>query len=244
VALLDLDNTLVADWTIRPWLKALARRSGWRTEAKACAQDIEVFMTQMATGEIDHDELVGLCERRYVELMAGRPVAEVEEAAEQFVASRHNKQREHDFVRPLVAWLKDRCIAPIIVSGAPAELVRQYAAHLQISEYHGFSLVVENGLYTDKVLGNPGSTIEKARIVSQTIRRRRRVVLALGDSQSDMGLWDAAPNKVIVGSAELLDDDGAEEVFRIMPSTTSWQDLNGWLDERLRSTVVSEGEHP
>jgi hypothetical protein len=40
--------------------------------------------------------------------------------------------------------------------------------------------------------GNPATTEGKRKLVEQIKRMKRRVVLAVGDSASDMALWDAA----------------------------------------------------
>src|SRR5205823_6662982 len=131
-----LDNTLVADWTIRPWLQALARRPDWRKSATACAAEIEQFVDEFRNGTLDHDSLVDRCEQAYVALMTGRSTSEVDDAAAVFFESRKNRKREHDFVRPLVDYLRERGVAPIIVSGAPGELVSRYARSLGITEWH------------------------------------------------------------------------------------------------------------
>lgn len=233
VALLDLDNSLVADWTIRPWLQALGRRPGWRKEATACRAAIEVLVEKFKQRAIDHDELVDSCEQSYVELMTGRSAADVDDAAAVFFDSRKNRRREHDFVRPLVDYLKEWGVAPIIISGAPAELVSRYARSLGISEWHGFTLAVDGDTYTGSVQCNPGTTTEKERIVAQTIRQKREVVLALGDSESDAPLWDVAPSKVIVGDGCLLDEVNPEEVYKIDPSIKVWPDLRRWLDKAV-----------
>lgn len=231
VALLDLDNTLRADWSVRPWLKFLSKRRGW-SEAGRSLQDVERLIADLERGELDHDGLVRSCESVYAELLKGRTIRDVGDQAAVFINST-NRQAIHRYVKPLLSALRSRWIAPIIVSGAPSELVSRYAKVLGIEEWFGFSLRAEDGTYDGSVEDNPGVTERKEAIVQQVAKQKREIVLAVGDSESDIPLWDASPNRIIVGLTHDELEWMPERAFRLDPTVTQWTDIEAWLDDAL-----------
>lgn len=238
VALLDLDNTLRVGWTVRPWLAFLSR-DGWQG-AGACLEAIQVQLDQYSMGKIGHDDLVDLCAGAYAKMATGKRAVELEDAAEVFVKNYENDAL-HDFVLPLISSLKNRGVAPVIVSGAPAELVKFYADRLNVEEYYGMVLGVdEDGIYDGRIVANTGITDVKRSIVRRIRNTGRGAIIAVGDSDSDIPLWDAAEYKIIVGTREPESDWPPERTLTIIPGESSLSSIEEWLSVNLESSDIPE----
>jgi phosphoserine phosphatase len=239
VALLDLDNTLRKDWTIRRWLKFLSR-NGMSSASEALSK-IENLMAAFAKGQIDHDELARQCADVYAEGMRDGSVEDIDDWAAVFVQG-PDADALHDFAKPLVEDLIERGIAPVIVSGAPRKVVKRHARRLGISEAFGLTLgTVAQGEATDSagprydgtVTDNPGLAARKGALVRSLIEEGGEIVLAVGDSESDEPLWEAAPHRVIVGDRVPPDPWDVDRTLVIHPGTTPWPDVAEWLDAHL-----------
>jgi phosphoserine phosphatase len=239
VALLDLDNTLRKDWTIRRWLRFLSRNG--MDSASEALSEIEELMASFAEGRFDHDELARRCADAYAAGMRDGSVEDIDDWAAVFVQG-PDADALHDFAKPLVEDLIERGIAPVIVSGAPRKVVRRHARRLGIAEAFGLTLGTvapeevadaAGARYDGTVTDNPGLAARKGALVRELIEGGREIVLAVGDSESDEPLWEAAPYRVIVGERMSPDQWDAGRTLVIHPGTTPWPEIAGWLDSRL-----------
>lgn len=228
VAVLDLDNTLRSDWSVRPWLRFLARRSGW-TEAASCATTVDSCVGLYEHDEIDHDTLIDRCTSAYCALFRGRSEQEVADLAAVFINS-HTRRALHGYVVPLLEKLRQRRVAPVIISGAPNALVTRYARLLGMDKSFGLSLRTEGGIYDGTVEDNPGVTRRKGEIVRDIAGQQREIVLAIGDSESDLALWDAAENCIVVGRAKVSRPWEPDRAFRLDPEQTTFNEIEAWID--------------
>lgn len=87
--------------------------------------------------------------------------------------------------------------------------------------------------YDGTVTDNPGLAARKSAVVRSLIEAGREIVLAVGDSESDEPLWEAAPYRIIVGERVRPDQWDADKTLVIHPDTTPWPDVAEWLDTRL-----------
>jgi phosphoserine phosphatase len=242
VALLDLDNTLRVGWSLRPWLAYLARNNVER--ADGCLKAIDaLFEEYVASPNGDHDLLAMSCAQAYAEMARGLSAMELDEWARTFVAN-YDAANVHDFAVALVEYLKARQVAPIIVSGAPIELVKHHAARLGVEQYFGLQLHQDgHGRFTGEVLNNTGVAAEK-RNVARVIRSSGRVaVLAAGDSESDLPLWESAPNKIVVGPREPQPDWPGDRTLRVDPGDSQWERIRQWLDANVEAVGVRDLPH-
>lgn len=186
VALLDWDNSLHDGFTMGPWLHALARDA---VEA-AAALRFDAALADFQAGRLAYDAFVVLAEQLYTGMVAGRPVVEVEATADRLVP--------HDPLRPgtreLVAALLDRGIRPVLISGAPIEVLRAHAAALGFApdDVTGWTLARDGERYAGRLLENTARGGAKARIVAGLVAGGASVELGLGDTEADRPLVEAA----------------------------------------------------
>ncbi|MFN8620024.1 MAG: haloacid dehalogenase-like hydrolase [Chloroflexota bacterium] len=187
VALLDWDNSLHPGFTLGPWLHALARddheaAAGRRFDAARAAYD---------AGTLPYDDFAGLAEELYTALADGRPVAELDALAASFVRSDRLRPGTTDLVAALLA----RDVRPMLISGAPIEVLRAHATTLGIApeDVTGWRLAGDGDRYVGRLAsGNTARGGSKAAIVAELVAAGATIVLGLGDSSADRPLIEAA----------------------------------------------------
>jgi phosphoserine phosphatase len=229
VALLDLDGTLRSGWVIREWLAFLV---GEQFDGAAeCLARVDPMLKKFDTGTLTHDALSNDSAQAYAALMKGKSRALVEELASLFVASDADT---YSFSEQLVESLKDLSVAPIIVSGAPAEIASRYADRLGVDECHSLTLNVgADGRFAGSIARNPGLASIKRRIAGEFRSQFRTVVLAVGDSESDQPMLQIAGSRIIVGSLEPDPSWPAESLLCVGQDEPSDEDLLHWVRERI-----------
>nr|WP_221375255.1 hypothetical protein [Actinoplanes polyasparticus] len=79
------------------------------------------------------------------------------------------------------------------------------------------------------------------RNVARAIRLSGRVaVLAVGDSESDLPLWESAPNKIVVGAREPQRDWPGDRTLRVDPGDSRWEGIREWLDAKVEAVGVRD----
>ena len=125
IALLDWDNSLHLGFTMGPWMHQLARDAA----ETLTADRFDRALADYEAGSLAYDTFALLAEQLYTVLMDGRHAADVEAVAAHLVPI--------DPLRPgtpeLIAALLALDIRPILVSGAPIEVLRAHAAALGIA---------------------------------------------------------------------------------------------------------------
>jgi phosphoserine phosphatase len=187
IALLDWDNSLHDGYTMGPWLHALARDE---READV-ARRFDAALAAYEAGTMAYDAFAGLAETLYTGLADGRSVAEVRAIAERFVRD--------DPLRPGTPQLVDALLAagirPVLISGAPIEVLSAHAAALGFAarDVTGWQLEQRGDVYVGRLAsGNTAQGGAKATLVEQRVAGGDQVMLGLGDSPADRPLVDAA----------------------------------------------------
>lgn len=187
VAVLDWDNSLHLGFTMGPWMHALERHA----RDAATADRFDRALADHEAGRLAYDAFALLAEELYTALMDGRMAADVEAVAAYLVPI--------DALRPgtpeLIAALLARDIQPILISGAPIEVLRAHAAVLGIApgDVTGWTLERDGGRYLGRLAsGNTARGGSKAHIVARVVDAGAEVVLGVGDSEADRPLVDAA----------------------------------------------------
>jgi phosphoserine phosphatase len=187
VALLDWDNSLHPGFTMSPWLHALARDDA---EAEA-GRRFDAALAAYEAGTLPYDDFASLAEVLYTTLADGRRVADLEAVAARLVRD--------DPLRPgtseLVAALLARGIRPMLISGAPIEVLRAHAAALGFApeDVTGWTLDRAGDRVVGRLAsGNTARGGSKAAIVAALVADGADVLLGVGDSPADRPLVDAA----------------------------------------------------
>lgn len=187
VAVLDWDNSLHLGFTMGPWMHALARD----TAETAVADRFDRALADYEAGRMAYDAFALLAEELYTGLMDGRAVDDVEAVAERLVPV--------DPLRPgtpeLIATLRAAGVHPVLISGAPIEVLRAHAAALGIApdDVTGWTLERDRGRYLGRLAGgNTARGGSKAQIVAGLVARGADIVLGVGDSPADAPLVEAA----------------------------------------------------
>ncbi len=219
IALLDWDDSLHDGFTMGPWLHALARDA----QEEAAARRFDDALADFQAGRMVYDAFVVLAEQLYTGLAAGRPVAEVEAVAARLV--RDDPLRPG--TRELVAALLAQGIRPILISGAPIEVLRAHAAALGFApdDVTGWTLARDGDRYAGRLIENTARGGSKARIVAQLVADGAIVELGVGDTDADRPLVEAAR----IGA--WIDPDAHDEHARVT-----------WTDRDARVTAIGSLE--
>ncbi|HVF14001.1 MAG TPA: haloacid dehalogenase-like hydrolase [Acidimicrobiales bacterium] len=197
VALLDWDNTLHEGWTLDPWVRYLVEEG---VAPPSFGRDTQRAVDDYLGDRIDHSELGHRVGALYAAVAGGWRTSDVADLAVPFLAG--VERRVFPFVPALLSWLVDRGIEPVIVTGAPADLVVGYVEPAG-GRVVGLTLAESDGRYTGAVRRNPVTADEKARVVAELEADGHQVVLGAGDTDSDLPLLRAARRQLVVGNPAL-----------------------------------------
>jgi phosphoserine phosphatase len=182
-------------------------------------------------GRLDgHSDLAHRANTLYAVASAGWRASDLAAAAGRFVAG-VDRGLVFGFVPDLLAWLVEHGIEPVIVTGAPAELVAPHvgAAGARVV---GLTLEESDGGFTGAIRRNPGTGDEKARAVAELVEAGAEVVLGAGDSESDLPLLRAARHQLVVGNPGLAEGFPGTSLV-VVGRTVSGADLRRRLDRLL-----------
>lgn len=197
-ALFDWDNTLHDGWTLEHWVIHLIAAGVVNRDNEP---EWRALRDRYATGRIGHNRLALEANRGYAAQMAGRPAKRLHDEAAAFV---HGEDRHRVF--PWAAGLLRRLVLsgvrPAIITGAWRHLIDLHLEAMELDpatvEVHAFTLSVNGGRFTGRIRANPGVGAAKRRVVER-LAAHHEIVLAAGDSESDLPLLRAARRQLIVG---------------------------------------------
>lgn len=194
VVLADWDNTLRAGFTVTAWAEFLAGRGLF----SALPTIVELFDRFRNDTSYDYEIFCEEMAATYADGLAGQSRGGVLAAAASFVQV--DAQHLFGFARSLCEFFVERQLSVIVLSGAPEEPLTEYASTLGFELAGALRLEVEEGLYTGNVIENCGLSNTKHDAVVR-VSTTNDVVIALGDSLSDMPLLDAARVGFVVRGA-------------------------------------------
>jgi phosphoserine phosphatase len=188
-----------------------------------------------------HDELAVQTSEIYAQALKNIPRSALPDAARRFVSD-PRRFRPRPWVDSFLRGLRDLGIAPVIISGAPAEVLAAWvtprkdfiAACFGLDAPNATSAALPNE-FLPVLAGtdNPATTEGKRKLVEQIRRMRRRVVLALGDSASDVALWEAADNRIYVGTVMRPESPAASSLILDVPNEVTVSTLIDWVHTRI-----------
>jgi phosphoserine phosphatase len=221
VVLADWDNTLCAGFTVVPWAEFL--------EAAGLFRGARTLRTLLDAPHDAYDTFCRDMAEAYAAGIAGVSESDVRAAAKTFVTN--DTIRLFSFVRDLFAYFAECGLPTIVVTGAPDEPMREYAATLGFSLARTLQLEVQQGCYTGGIACNSGLCEEKRATVSSIVSGRD-VVMAFGDSPADVPLWETAAVGFIVATD--LRSPPRHDLVRIDPTLTA----DAIMQEVRRRTVT------
>jgi phosphoserine phosphatase len=196
IVLADWDNTLCRGYTAAPWAEYLEAAGLFRDTAT-----LRAMLKAADQGAYEtYDKFCDEMGKAYAERIIGISESDVRTAAKAFV--KKDTSRLFEFTRELFAYFNDCALPVVVVTGAPDEPMREYAATLGFTLAGTFQLAVQHGRYTGGIVCNSGLSHEKHNVVSNIVSGRD-VVMAFGDSSADVPLWDAAAVGFLVVSEPL-----------------------------------------
>jgi phosphoserine phosphatase len=199
VALLDWDNTLHHGWTLEPWVRYLVERG--QAPPRLAVEGEQLTRDYLAGRLQDHSDLAHRANTLYAAAAAGWAVADVAALVGPYLEE-VDRPLVYPFVPALLAWLVAHDIEPVVVTGAPAELVAPYVEPAG-GRVVGLTLAESDGRYTGAIGRNPGPAAEKTRAVEEVLADGCEVALAAGDSVSDLPLLRAGRRQLVVGNPGL-----------------------------------------
>lgn len=198
ICLSDWDGTLRRGYVVRDWMEYLL---GHGIVSKNSVARMLSYFDQYEGNRIQYPEMAEMIVRTYAESLCGQHAKHLEGMAREFVA---RDEGIFEFATPLISYLRDAKIDIVIVTGAPAVVVRHFAHRLNIKSYHALELATDNaGVFVGKVAANTALKEQKQIIVDEFKKRPAKIVLALGDSSSDEPLFDAATHAFYIATENL-----------------------------------------
>ncbi len=195
VALFDWDGTVSPDFTLVPWIRFLCARN---LLTKESIESIEYLFLSYEQHRIRYKELADETALAYAQGLAGIRLRAISKAATEFVCS--NQHPIYSYAPNLFRNFRALHITNIVVSGAPAELLRAYAKQHFIDHVYGVELEVDSrGIFTGVVTNNPGSAEEKAHIVD-SLDRSAKVLFAFGNNLADLPLLSVAQVGIVLNN--------------------------------------------
>lgn len=209
--------------------------------APAAAERIFAVDREHDRGDLSYPDFVVKVVNTYAAEMKGIDVSAV--AALSTAFGRKDLVNILPFVAPLFRTLRAAGIEPVIVTGSPREAVVGQFATLGVTTIYATDIATDHGVFTGQVLRNVATGETKQGIADgyQTCD----VVLAAGDSVSDLPLLNAARLRIVVDNRSLL----APNANTLHLTTTDSADLligqvNTFLRGRLTvapKTVLGDG---
>jgi phosphoserine phosphatase len=163
----------------------------------------------------------------YAAGLAGKSNDEVLAAAAAFVHD--DMVNIFRFVRPVCGLFSELDIAVIVISGAPEVPLTQYASVLGLEIAGALCLETHQGRYTGRWLENCGLSESKQGAVAR-VSASSNVIMAFGDSGSDMPLLDAARFRFLVRGA----------THHFVPNDPSLCEFHSDSDPRVVLEIVSQ----
>jgi len=241
IALLDWDNTLHDGWTLVRWSEFLGHE-GIVSGGADLAKKLTDLLANYPNG-LSHDELAAQTAELYAHAIKEIEPSEIRQAAQRFVVD-SRRFRPYRWVDSFLRGLRDYGIAPVIISGAPAEVLTAWATNrkeilaacfgLQAPNATSAALPNEFMAAITPGLVNPATVERKQQLVDQLKRTRRHIMLGVGDSTSDLPLWEAAEATIYVGNVVTPPSDS-------IPSLVV-EDPTGWDADRLLAWVRAQFE--
>jgi HAD superfamily phosphoserine phosphatase-like hydrolase len=199
VCLSDWDGTLRKGYTALDWVMFLEDKS---LLPPGSANRLHSIFELHRKSLISYESLVQKVANAYGNMLTGHSCADICAASTHFVAT--DFQQLYEFTMPLINLMREFSIEIVLITGCPAHAISEYAKHLGVSKLFGTTYQTHNGVFTGDVQSNFGIAERKAEAVLEATQSSKRTVLAIGDSTSDMPLFEKSEISLFVGDTESI----------------------------------------
>lgn len=227
-ALFDWDGTLREGYTLFEWIEFLREKGEILSDQVLKRHDR--LVEDYRRGRISHDVLARESCRNYEDGIRGTEVERYE--ALRAMYHRYDRTRQLAFAPALFDWMRGRGIRPIVITGAPVDMIGAYFEEYGIEEAYGHRLEAREGRLTGNALENCG--FHKERKVEELLERfGGPPLLAAGDSDSDLPLLLVAKTALVVGGRveTAARVPGGKTVPRNIEGRMLIQNLEKWIGE-------------
>ncbi len=194
-ALLDWDGTLRDDATLFCWEDYLVRTG---VIDNTVVLERERLRNEYRQGKINHDDLSREACVTYLSALAGMSRQQYFSLIDAYMPEDRRHYSPHTEI--LFRWLKKHDIQPIVVSGAPHDVICQYFQEFHITQAYDFVCDFKDEKLSPVYVGSGGHDKQKIVEYCQT-QWNEPPILAMGDSASDVPMLRAAKFPIIVGKA-------------------------------------------
>lgn len=227
--LLDWDGSVRPGFTLLRWVYFLAEKS---VIDRGSLLDIASKFDEYEKSAMDHDALCQVSAVLYARSMSGHHHSAITYLLDEFMFD--DQLHLYRFAPTLLATLREHSFVIIVISGAPAEIVERHATAFGVHRVFGLELTINaDGVYTGRVHANPGVRSSKAAHVNR-LSREFDIVLAIGNSPSDLPMLISAGHGLVVGGKPerfseagsdkltfTTEDNILEDVSRLLEKITS-----------------------
>ena len=227
LAVLDWDGTLRRGFTIKTWIRFLVKENLFDSEVEIKLLE---FFNDYECGKLNHDSLADATANFYAQSLKDTREDDILLAAYKFL--NEDKTLLYPFTIPLTSFLKDNNIDIIVISGAPAEVIRAQQKKLKIDRVFALECETKNGIYTGSVRVNTGISSEKSKVISYIKSiQKYNFYLAMGNSNSDIPMLEAAPVNAIVNNPSLSSFIDCNKRILLLEENSSFSDIINFFGE-------------
>jgi len=188
ICLVDWDGTLRKGYLTFDWLCFLHHQD---IISEAPVISFRRCIDLYKNGVLDYQNLIDQATLIYASAISGLKADYLASKAADFV--QEDKGKLFSFCKPLLLYLKSIGVEVVVISGAPTNLLREYAKILPLSKIFGVTVEVDDhAVYTGVVRTNYGNLSSKRQAVEKICDESTEIILAIGDSTFDTPLFDAA----------------------------------------------------
>jgi phosphoserine phosphatase len=227
--LLDWDGTLRPGFLIMDWAEHLAHH---REIDPDLLDDMRNTVAMLASGQIDYAESAVR-----IPVLYGRAVRGREEARHRALARSYAEADE--FTGPitpagrrLLAFAGELPGARgVVISGGPVAVLEPFVQNFGVIDVRATAPQVSSGVFTGEIIANFATTAGKIAAV-RAVAADHRILLAAGDSESDLPILRAAHHRVTFGRhlAESWRDDPHTLALDDGQAPEQLRDLDAFLD--------------
>lgn len=150
-ALLDWDNTLRKGYTLFTWMDYLIDIGIVESVVR---QEVDYYIEEYKKEKISHDQLAKNACDVFAKSIKGMKKSILERQIKDYMCEDSTKL--YGFTQEIFDVLNEYKILPIIVSGAPSDILERYHMKFNIYKIYGFVAEVKNDIFSGKVSYNYG----------------------------------------------------------------------------------------
>jgi|GEM_PF-4375605 len=196
IALSDWDLTLYSGFMLKSWTEYLVSEGLFDN---SISQSINILFNDYNNHNIGYINLCNILALMYANGLKGREKKDIYKAADDFIVT--DIIRVYEFSIKMVSLLKKLEIPVFVLSGAPIEPLIAYSKKIGFQIISGLEVTADSdNIYTGKIMINPGLPEVKAEIIND-ISKKNKVIIAFGDSISDIPLLNIAQKGIWISSS-------------------------------------------